>query len=246
MNPYESDRMVADYLFFHYADFAEAARGLPIPENAWGFPRRVVRELLDSSAPLKSALDLGCAVGGSSFELSKSASAVIGVDFSQAFIEAAVALQKNGSLAAEVPLEGVRQQAFRVRVDPAAHRERVEFRVGDAMNLPADLGIFDVILAANLVCRLPDPARFLKEVADRVSPGGQLLLATPFSWLEDFTARELWLGGTPSSGESFSVVRDLLQPGFELERTVDIPFLIREHGRKFQYGISLGSRWRRR
>lgn len=246
MNPYESARMVADYLFFHYADFAEAARGLPVPESAWGFPRRVVAGLLDSSTPLQRALDLGCAVGGSSFELSKSATSVVGVDFSRAFIDAALALQKSGSLGAEVALEGARKQAFQARVDAMTHRERVEFRVGDAMSLPEDLGVFEVVLAANLVCRLPDPARFLKEIADRVAPGGQLLLATPFSWLEEFTTPGLWLGGAPASGESFHVMRDLLHPCFELEHTVDIPFLIREHGRKFQYGISLGSRWRRR
>jgi hypothetical protein len=31
-----------------------------------------------------------------------------------------------------------------------------------------------------------------------------------------------------------------------MELETNIPFLIREHSRKFQYGISLGTRWRRR
>jgi hypothetical protein len=38
----------------------------------------------------------------------------------------------------------------------------------------------------------------------------------------------------------------ILEPHFQLETEKDLPFLIREHSRKFQYGISLGSRWRRR
>jgi len=30
-----------------------------------------------------------------------------------------------------------------------------------------------------------------------------------------------------------------------LEIEIDLPFLIREHERKFQYGVSYGTRWRR-
>jgi len=83
-------------------------------------------------------------------------------------------------------------------------------------------------------------------VPSLVKPGGQLLLATPFSWFEEFTPREHWLGGQQDSPSSFEVLRQILEPDFELETTINLPFLIREHSRKFQYGISLGSRWRRR
>jgi len=136
-------------------------------------------------------------------------------------------------------------QAFTARVPEGVERGRVEFLVGDATNLPP-LGAFDVVLAANLICRLPEPRKFLARVPSLVKPGGQLLLATPFSWLVEFTPREHWLGGRQDSPSSFEVLRQILEPDFELETTKNLPFLIREHSRKFQYGISLGSRWRRR
>jgi putative 4-mercaptohistidine N1-methyltranferase len=244
-NPYESRRLVDEYLFFHYATFAEAAGTLPVPREAWDFPRRVVTELLDASMPIGNALDVGCAVGASSFELARSIPKVTGIDFSGAFICAAEELKNQGSLEATVAFEGRRGQKFTANVPIDVDCTRVSFETGDAMNLRNNLGVFDVVLAANLICRLPEPLRFIESLADLVKPGGQLLLATPFSWLPEFTPEKNWLGGTEDAAPSHEVLADFLRPAFTLEFTKDLPFLIREHSRKFQYGISLGTRWRR-
>jgi putative 4-mercaptohistidine N1-methyltranferase len=244
-NPYESRRLVGEYLFFHYASFEEAAGDLPVPREAWDFAERVVSELLGDSGTLESALDVGCAVGRSSFELARRAKRVVGIDYSKAFIDAAQTLQAAGKMPGEVLAEGERMQEFEAQVPAGIERERVEFLMGDATDLPP-LGAFDVVLAANLICRLPEPRKFLERLPSLVKSGGQLLLATPFSWLEEFTPRDHWLGGRLDSPSSFEVLRQILEPDFELETTKNLPFLIREHSRKFQYGISLGSRWRRR
>jgi putative 4-mercaptohistidine N1-methyltranferase len=244
-NPYESRRLVGEYLFFHYAGFEEAAGDSPVPREAWGFAERVVTELLGESGALESALDVGCAVGRSSFELARRAKRVVGVDYSGAFIDAAKMLQADSAMSGEVLAEGEQMQAFTAQVPCGIERGRVEFLVGDATDLPP-LGAFDVVLAANLICRLPEPRKFLARLPSLVKPGGQLLLATPFSWLEEFTPREHWLGGRTNSPSTFEVLRQILETDFELETTKNLPFLIREHSRKFQYGISLGSRWRRR
>lgn len=244
-NPYESRRLVEEYLFFHYATFEEAAGTLPVPREAWGFPKRVVSELIDKSATARTALDVGCAVGASSFELARSIPRVMGVDFSEAFINAAQAMKNKLSLEATVTGEGKRVQAFAARRPEGIDPSRIHFETGDAMNLRGDIGVFDVVLAANLICRLPQPLRFIERLKDLVAAGGQLLLATPFSWLEEFTPEANWLGGKEDSRPSHEILAEMLRPAFSLEATKDIPFLIREHSRKFQYGISLGTRWRR-
>ena len=245
-NPYESRKLVDEYLFFHYATFTEAAGALPVPQDAWGFPIRVVTELIDQTSTPHRALDVGCAVGASSFELARSIPHVTGIDFSEAFIQAAKALKADGSLEAKVALEGKREQAFKAQIPEGIDRGRVHFETGDAMDLRNDIGAFDVVLAANLICRLPQPLRFIERLKDLVTPGGQLLLATPFSWLAEFTPEENWLGGMANSRPSHEILAEILEPAFSLELTKDLPFLIREHSRKFQYGISLGTRWRRR
>jgi SAM-dependent methyltransferase len=66
---------------------------------------------------------------------------------------------------------------------------------GDACALPAGLGTFDAVLAANLLCRVPDPQTCLQGIADALNPGGVLVLTSPFTWMEDYTAKSEWVGG---------------------------------------------------
>ncbi len=193
--------------------------------------------------PDARALDLGCAVGRSCFELARFCRSVVGVDYSQAFIDAAVRLQRDGTHPAKRLDEGESSTALTVAVDPSIDRTRVRFEQGDAQDLRGDLGDFDLVLACNLICRLPEPMRLLRRLPELVRPGGQLFITTPFSWLEDYTPRENWLGG--GGDGSFAGLRRVLESAFSLETSWDMPFLIREHARKYQYTIARASRWMR-
>ena len=104
---------------------------------------------------------------------------------------------------------------------------------------------FDAVLASNLLCRLPDPRRFLADLPALVKPGGVAVIISPHSWLLEYTAREHWLPQPPSEGKSssksgFEVLDSIMtsQGAFKLEQRTDMPFLIREHARKYQWGVS--------
>jgi putative 4-mercaptohistidine N1-methyltranferase len=243
-NLYETPKLVAEYLLLHYGTAADVLDGAPGPADAVDFPVRLVRELLATTATASRALDLGCAVGASSFELARSCSEVLGVDYSHAFVAAANQLRASGEHAGEKAIEGDLREPFAVRVAEGVDRSRVKFEQGDAMTFDASKS-FDVVLAANLLCRLADPQRLIDRLPSLVRPGGQLLLTTPFTWLEEFTPKTHWIGGTTATGRSFNALHDLLAPHFALEHRTDLPFLIREHARKFQFGIACGTRWRR-
>jgi putative 4-mercaptohistidine N1-methyltranferase len=246
-NLYESERLVREYLLFHYGGADEVLPYKFGPRDALDFAVRSVRELVNSSTLDRGsrALDVGCAVGRSTFELAGHCGEVIGIDYSRAFIEAAEAVRAKGELAYEHTIEGRRTASATARRPDGTDPARVTFRVGDAMALPADLGAFDVVHAANLLCRLPDPRVFLDRAASLVKPGGQLLLTTPFTWLEEFTPAAKWIGGTGES-ESADELKRLLDPAFELRLSKELPFLIREHARKFQWSVAWGTRWVRR
>jgi SAM-dependent methyltransferase len=171
---------------------------------------------------------------------------VKGIDFSTSFIKAARQLVESGSHHYRRAIEGEISDEQTAFVPAGIDRSRVSFEVGDATALRTGLGPFDIILAANLLCRLSDPAAFLVRLPELVKPGGQLLLTTPFTWLDGFTPRHRWLGAqSPDAPRSFDVMKTLLDSRFTPQHTADLPFLIREHARKFQYGIAFGSRWLR-
>ena len=70
--------------------------------------------------------------------------------------------------------------------------------------------------------------------------GGQLILTTPCTWLEDFTPPSNW-----PPNRTIDWITDSLSPHFRLLHQKDLPFLIREHSRKFQWSVALGSLWER-
>jgi putative 4-mercaptohistidine N1-methyltranferase len=245
-NPYESDVLLNQYLFFH---FGVAGEQFPYGfggKDGVDFPLRCVREGLDVSklSSTSRALDLGCAVGRSTFELARIFEQVIGIDYSQGFVDAANELKLNGSHAVQVLKEGDLHEEKEVSVELDIHRDRIQFEQGDAQYLRSDLGTFDAVLACNLICRLPEPRKLIDRLPDMVNTGGQLFLTTPFTWLAEFTPRENWLG--EGVQDSFSSLQKLLGPHFLLDHKFDMPFLIPETARKFQYTIALASRWIRK
>jgi putative 4-mercaptohistidine N1-methyltranferase len=249
-NPYESERLLWEYLLFHYGRDEEVLPYSFGPVGALGFAERLVTECFDASSlpPDARGLDLGCAVGRSAFELARHCHEVVGVDFSASFIRAAKELRALGSHPYRRIDQGRLITACVAEVPAGIERERVHFEVGDACELRPDLGRFDAALLANLLDRLPDPRRCLARLPALVKSGGQLVIASPFTWLVEYTPVENWLGGFERAGQpvdSFTTLQEILAPDFELVREFDLPFLIREHARKFQWSVSHAGLWRR-
>lgn len=239
---YESERLLGEYLLFHFG----AAEEILPSDRAWpagmtealGFPSRTVSHF--SPGPVSTGLDLGCAVGRSTFEMSKGCDQVTGIDFSHAFIRAAEALRRGEAIEYDRLEEAAIRTRLRAVLPAEVFPERVRFLQGDAMNLPADLASFDRVHAANLLCRLPEPLRLLERLPSLVKPGGELVLATPCTWLDEFTPPENW-----PRDRTFDWLAASLTSDFELIRQTEEPFLIRETARKFQWSLSMVTVWRR-
>jgi len=238
---YETQRLVDEYLLFHYGRDHEILPWENGPVSALNFPVRTVKELLPQSVTPSRALDIGCATGRSSFELSKTFREVIAIDYSHAFIQAAKAIQSQGQLPYHVTREGHTTEPLTAHLPDNIPPERVSFHQGDAMNLPETLGTFDLVHAANLICRLTDPLRFLSRLPSLTHPGGLLLLTTPCTWLTEFTPPDRW-----PTGSTLDWLKEILSSDFILIQQKDLPFLIREHARKFQWSVALGTVWQRR
>jgi putative 4-mercaptohistidine N1-methyltranferase len=239
---YESEKLLAEYLLFHFATKEEilpTSRTWPDGmRDALDFTSRTVAHF--SPGTVERGLDVGCAVGRSTFEMAAGCASVLGIDFSHAFIGAAERIRRGEAISYERREEASLATRLEACAPAGVDVAKLAFRQGDAMDLPAEIGSFDRVHAANLVCRLPQPLRFLDRLSELVRPGGELVLATPCTWLEEFTPPENWPPGT-----TFDWLQSKLTPSFTLLRQADEPFLIRETARKFQWTTSLVTVWQR-
>lgn len=252
-NVYESQKLLNEYLAFHYGSKSDSVTNKLSPKDGLDFPRRCAELCMEyykaeASIP-KRALDVGCAVGRSTFEMAKIFDEVIGIDYSQSFVDACNDLKTTGDKAYSVPTVGDLVIDLEAKIDPSLDRGRVVFQQGDACCLPTSLGQFGCVLAANLICRLHTPKDFLKRTASLVAAGGILVITSPYTFLREFTPRENWIGGFKEGGKDvtgFDGLRRLLGSDFDFLAERDLPFLIRETERKHQWTVSHATVWKRK
>ncbi len=240
-NPYESERYLNEYLLLHYGQARDLCPFRFIPRETLRFHQRIVEECV---LPLgftgeTRGLDIGCAVGRFTFELGRVVDRVLGIDSSRQLIRAARHMAQTRTIIARVGESGAKIQSLRLALPKVLRPASVKFRVANALDLSTlPDAPYHVVAAINVICRLPEPRKFLTELHDLVVPRGQLVVASPYSWLEEYTPRREWLN--PEEVES------ILRPRFRLARRRDLPFLIREHRRKYQLVVSEVSVFARR
>ncbi|HWI58402.1 MAG TPA: methyltransferase domain-containing protein [Bacillota bacterium] len=240
-NPYTAEQYLREYLLFHYGQRRDLCPFRFVPTPVLRFHTRLREECLRpvDSAGATRGLDIGCGVGRFTFELGCVVDQVLGIDSSAPFIAAARQMARRQSLTIPVKQTGREAVVRRLMLPRALRQSRVQFQVGDALNLRAlDEKPFHVVAAINLLCRLPRPRQFLAQLGKWVLPGGQLLIASPYTWMEEWTAPNQWVTAKD--------MQALLCPQFRLVRRCDLPFLIREHRRKYQLGVSEVMVWERK
>lgn len=242
---YESDKLLSEYAEFHFGDSWYGV------EN---FPKALADIALEAMKGKASgrALDLGCACGRASFELAREFDAVDGIDFSANFIRLGVKMAEQGAVRYARVEEGD-LVSYHTRtlqsLGLATNAGRVSFHQGDACNLKSQFAGYDLVLAANLIDRLYQPSRFLEDMAQRVNDGGLLIIASPYTWLEEHTPKEEWIGGFKKDGENYTTLdglKDHLSKHFKLVgEPQKVPFVIRETQHKFQHTLSELTIWER-
>ncbi len=102
----------------------------------------------------KAVLEVGCGAGDFAIQLAHLGARVEAVDFSQHAIELAQRRAASQSVVA------------------------LQFRQGDAQELPFADSTFDVVLSCECLEHLPDPQKALREMSRVLKPGGHLVLTT--------------------------------------------------------------------
>ncbi|MDX1795534.1 MAG: putative 4-mercaptohistidine N1-methyltransferase, partial [Hydrogenovibrio sp.] len=251
---YETDALVSQYCEFHYGETYFEVENFPQAYAKEAI--KAIRQDEDFQGRKNlTALEVGCSVGRATFELAHGFASVTGVDFSARFIQVANQLKETGKVLYTIPEEG-EVMAFKEKalsdlgLSEVAHR--CLFLQQDASNLKPNFKDYDMVVAVNLIDRLYNPAKFLGMIHQRLNEGGLLMIASPYTWLEEFTAKENWLGGykDSQSGENVSTLEGLhalLDKEFDLIKApYDLPFVLRETRRKFQHTLSEVTLWKKK
>ncbi|WP_092879044.1 5-histidylcysteine sulfoxide synthase [Izhakiella capsodis] len=245
LNPYETDAMVSQYLEFQYG---------PEYFSIANYARQLVEIALPHVKQRGHALDIGCATGRASFELARYFEQVTGMDYSARFIDVALQLVSGDDFRYVIPTEGELVEYRQLRLKEVGIDRitagKVQFVQGDACNLKPQPKRYDFVLAANLLDRLRQPLRFLHDITPMIQSGGILLISSPWTWLEEYTERNQWLGGVRENGEalsSYQALQRFMAAEFEeIAPAQDVPFVIRETARKYQHTLAQASLWRKR
>jgi SAM-dependent methyltransferase len=167
---YESKRAVTEYLLFHYGSNDNVLiRHNNSPDHALNFLKQSaelcsryipvtdgrldyfflhsildmnIKTLLKGSSSRGRALDIGCAVGGTSFELTAYFNEVVGIDYSNHFVDAANMMKERGEAEIDILKQGTIFTKANVKVSDHLDRQKASFYQGDACNLDPKLGAY--------------------------------------------------------------------------------------------------------
>eukprot|EP00056_Hartaetosiga_gracilis_P007117 m.104380 g.104380 ORF g.104380 m.104380 type:complete len:862 (-) comp12636_c0_seq2:99-2684(-) len=252
---YEAEVTLSQYIHLHYGtDDNTPAEAQNYSKNVVDLLSNTMSKDPNGSKNMDRVLDVGCAVGGVSFQLAKHFRDVMGIDISGSFIEIANELKASSVLPYELKDEGEIKSQFMASLPQDTNVDNVTFKHMDAMCIPGDIGSFDAVVAANVLDRISSPNTLLARLGGPhgiVRPGGYVLISSPYTWSERFTPRDLWVGGkmVAENGEPYRSIDGLhnaLDNDFDLISTTDLPFTLREHSRLFEYVASQASIWRRK
>lgn len=205
------------YAWDNYGDLdpAESTAG-PAQPNGVGRCLHVGLQQVDRrlDAPI---LDIGCAVGRSSFELADTSSQlVLGIDTNISMLRLAQRILTHGKVSYPRRRIGIVYDRREFAVDFPAMAQ-VDFWAASGLSLPFRSGTFGLIVGLQVLDSVSSPHELLRAIASALQAGGSAVLATPYDWSPAATPIEAWIGGhsqrSTTQGAAEPLLRALLTPG---------------------------------
>lgn len=172
-NFYESDESISSYCDLYYGKDN-------LYTNYVDLLRPYLKDLKNSKA-----LDLGCCVGRTSFELAKIYDEVLGIDFSANYINIGVKLKLYDFVNYKIKKEDktFEERAISLKdFDLEKVKDKVSFMQGDACNLKEIYKDFDLIFYSSLIDKLYYPKKFLEDVSRRINKNGFFVFLSSHNW----------------------------------------------------------------
>lgn len=220
------------YLDAHWGDRAE-----PPPDGPGaGFGMRAIVDRIAERAAHRVgfAVELGCSTGRIVAELAAGADHVAGIDLSFGAVRRARRLLDGDRV--EYPRRAIGRHyttartAAGDRTVPAARRMVV---CGDALDPPLVPGMFDRVVALNLLDSVGSPTQLLSVIDGLCKPGGEVIVSSPYAWQSSVMAESERLGGLDPARDLAATFRDGVGLGarYRIEDEAELPWTLRRDAR---------------
>lgn len=239
-----ADELSAPLDALPYAAIQHLARYLPHVARPRAPLRRAIAGALARHAPRRVGLafEAGCSVGPDLRTLARRAEHVIACDAWLAPLRVARALLAGEPVAVPVRDEG---RTFHWAAEPLVlpRVDNVTLLAANALDPPLSEATADIALAVNLLDNVPAPLTLLGQLDAVLKPGGLLVLASPFHWVDTITEPAEQLGGGTVEGFSRLGTAAALQAllrgqtplldwlRYDVLEAVDVPWRVRDHAR---------------
>ena len=216
------------YLDAHWGDRAEPPPDGPSP--AFGLEAIAARIADRAREPVGDAVELGCSVGRILAELARGAERVVGVELRFS------SLRRARKLLAGEPLAYARRTVGRCYIPAsvsAPATDRVTLVCGDALDPPLVPGMFDRVVAINLLDSVRNPGQLLAVVDALCAPGGEVILTSPYAWQSSAVDDAERIGGADPAGAIAARFRDGtdLRARYRIEDEAELPWTLRRDSR---------------
>ncbi|HEY0986182.1 MAG TPA: methyltransferase domain-containing protein, partial [Kofleriaceae bacterium] len=116
------------------------------------------------------------------------------------------------------------------RAVPASRRLLV---CGDALDPPLVPGVFDRVVAFNLLDAVGSPMQLLHVIDGLCKPGGEVLVTSPYAWQSSVMAESERLGGADPAVDVAAILRagTALAARYQIEDEAELPWTLRRDAR---------------
>ncbi|MEO8551465.1 MAG: methyltransferase domain-containing protein [Kofleriaceae bacterium] len=215
-----------------YLDNQWGDRAAPPPD---GPGAGVATELLARLAERAShrvglAVELGCSVGRIVGELARGADHVVGVDLQFGAVRRARKLLAGESIAYARRVAGRHYSAALATAGDLA-TDRVTLVCGDALDPPLVPGVYGRVVALNLLDSVRQPRQLLSVVDALCAPGGELILASPYSWQSSVVDDPIGGADPAAALVALLTAGTGLSAAYTVEDEAELPWTLRRDAR---------------
>lgn len=155
---------------------------------------QALRDLPTNRLPI---IDLGCAVGGTTFHIaSQRKTLTLGVDLNWPFLGIARNIMDFGKSPYPHRVIGNEFQTREIVAHPDS-ASLTDFWIADALHLPFSADSFGCAVAFNLIDCVPSPIRLVQSITDILHTESGACITTPYDWASHATPPSDWISDHP-------------------------------------------------